>query len=167
MNVDILKKILWLLVLALAQVLVLNHIQLFGCATPLLYVYFVMLFRRNYPRWSVLVWSFVLGLIIDVFSNTPGVTCGSLTFLALVQPYLLMPFIPRDSAEDLEPGMRTLGVAQFSYYSFFLVFIYCLVFFTLEMFNFFNWLLWVECVAGSSLLTFILILVIENVRRSA
>ena len=38
MNVDTLKKTLWLLVLTLVQVLILNHVHLFGFATPLLYI---------------------------------------------------------------------------------------------------------------------------------
>lgn len=165
MNVDSLKRVLWLLVLTLVQVLVLNHVHLFGIATPLLYIYFIILFPRNYPRWAMLLWGFGLGLLIDIFANTPGVTCGTLTFMALIQPYLLRPFIPRDSAEDMEPGIRTLGTAQFCYYSLLMVLIFCVLFFTFEMFSFFNILLWLECVGGSAALTFILILVIENARR--
>lgn len=49
MNVDTLKKILWLLC-SLVQVLVLNHVHLFGVATPLLYIYFIIIFQRNYPQ---------------------------------------------------------------------------------------------------------------------
>lgn len=165
MNVDFLKKTLWLLVLVLVQVLILNHVHLFGVATPLLYIYFIILFERNYPRWALLLWGFVLGLLIDAFSNTPGVTCGSLTLMAFIQPYLLQPFIPRDSAEDLQPGIRTLGTSSFCYYAFLMVLIFCMVFFTLDMFSFFNFLFWLECVGGSVLLTFLLILVVENVRR--
>lgn len=165
MNVDSLKRVLWLLVLTLVQVLVLNHVHLFGIATPLLYIYFIILFPRNYPRWAMLLWGFGLGLLIDIFANTPGVTCGTLTLMALIQPYLLRPFIPRDSAEDMEPGIRTLGTAQFCYYSLLMVLIFCILFFTFEMFSFFNILLWLECVGGSAALTFILILVIENARR--
>lgn len=165
MNVDSLRKVLWLLVLVLVQVLVLNHIHLFGCATPLLYIYFIILFQRNYPRWAMPIWGFVLGLITDIFSNTPGVNCGTLTLMAFVQPYILAPFIPRDSAADLEPSMRSLGNAQFCYYAFFMTLAFCIVFFTLDMFSFFNFLLWLECVGGSTLITFILIVVIENFRR--
>ena len=36
-----------LLVLALAQVLVFNHIHLFGCAMPMLYVYFAITIPRG------------------------------------------------------------------------------------------------------------------------
>lgn len=165
MNVDSLKKILWILALTLVQVLILNHVHLFGVATPLLYVYFVILIRRNYPRWASLLWSFALGLLIDIFANTPGVASGTLTFVAFVQPYLLQPFIPRDSPDDLEPGLRTIGTAQFCYYSLIMILMFCIVFFTLEMFSFFNILLWLECVGGSTAVTFLLILVIENARR--
>lgn len=46
-----------------------------------------------------------------------------------------------------------------------MVLIFCIVFFTLEMFSFFNILFWLECVGGSTILTYLLILAIENVRR--
>jgi rod shape-determining protein MreD len=166
MNLDLLKNILSFVVLLLAQALVLNHIHLFGCATPLLYVYMILLFRRDYPRWGVLVWSFVMGLCIDIFSNTPGVATASMTFIGLLQPYLLSHFVTRDSPDDLQPTMRSLGMAKFIYYTLILVFLYCILFFTIETFNFFNWLQWLESIGGSAALTVILVLVIENFRKS-
>ena len=66
MSLGFLKGFSLFIVLLLAQVLVLNHIHLFGYAVPLLYIYFVISFRRNYPRWAILVWSFLLGLGVDV-----------------------------------------------------------------------------------------------------
>jgi rod shape-determining protein MreD len=165
MNLNFLKSILLFIVLVLVQALVLNNIHLFGCATPLLYVYMIMIFRRDYPRWGILLWGFLLGLCVDIFSNTPGVAAASLTFMGLLQPYLLMPFINRDSPDDLQPTMRTLGGTKFFYYTCITVFIYCLIFFTIETFTFFNWLQWLESVVGSAALTIILILVIENTRK--
>lgn len=114
---------------------------------------------------AILLWGFLMGLIIDTFSNTPGVASGSLTFIAALQPFILQPFIPRDSSDDFQPGMDTLGVPQYTWYAVILTLIYNVVFFSLEMFSFFNVLEWLECIGGSSLLTLILILVIENVRR--
>ena len=165
MNLNFLKNVLLFAVLLLVQVLVLNHIHLFGCATPLLYVYMVMIFRRGYPRWGILIWSFLMGLCVDIFSNTPGVAAASMTFLGLLQPYLLMLFLNRDSPDDLQPTIRTLGVAKFFYYTCITLFVYCLVFFTIESFTFFNWLQWLESVCGSAVLTIILILGIENARK--
>ena len=165
MNLDLLKNILSFVVLLLVQVLVLNHIHLFGCATPLLYIYMVLLFHRDYPRWSKLVLSFVMGLLIDVFSNTPGVATASMTFMGLIQPYLLGLFLQRDSPDDLKPTMKSLGFTKFVLYTLISVVLYCILFFTLETFNFFNWLQWLECIGGSAALTIILIIVIENLRK--
>lgn len=165
MALDLLKRLLFFAILLVAQALVLNHIHLFNCATPLLYVYLVLLFPRNFPKWAILLWSFTLGLCVDSFTNTPGVAAGSMTLIGALQPYIFEPFIPRDSAEDLEPGMRTLGVTSFVYYTIIMVLIYCLAYFTLETFNFFNWIQWLMSIGGSTILTVVLILVIENIRR--
>ena len=165
MKLELLRGIVLFVVLLLLQVLVLNHIHLFNCATPLLYVYIAMKFSRSSSRWSVLLLSFLMGLIIDIFQNTPGVAMATMTFIGLIQPRVLEVFMQQDSEADIVPIMRTLGVTKFSYYSFVITFMYCLVFFTLETFTFFNWLQWLETVAASTLLTYILILVLENIRR--
>lgn len=165
MNFGIVKEILLFVLILLAQVLVLNHIHLFDCATPLLYIYMVMRFRRDYPRWVMLLSCFVMGLVLDIFANTPGMATVSLTLMGFVRPYLLMPFLTRDAADDMEPSIATLGVARYVYYTLITVFIYCLVFFTVEAFCLFNWPQWLACILASTVLTSLLILVIENARK--
>ena len=134
MSVEFFKRLGWFVVLCLVQVLILNHIHLFDVAIPLLYVYFTITFQRGTPKWMILLWSFALGLAIDVFSNTPGLASGSLTLIAVIQPYLLELFVPRDSSENLEVSVSALGLSKF-------------VIFT-----------------AGSLLTFVLIMAIESVR---
>ena len=164
MNVQLLRGFFAFAILLLVQVTVLNHIHLFNCATPMLYVYMVLLFPRNYPRWAELLLCFIMGFFVDVFSDTPGVSMASMTFLGLIQPTVLKMFLQRDSADDLAPSMHSLGAYNFGYYAIIVILIYCASFFTLETFNFFNWLQWVECVCGSTILSAILILAIENFR---
>ena len=151
--------------LCLAQALVLNRIQLFHCATPLLYVYFVLTFRRGYPKWAILLWSFVMGLTIDMFANTPGVATSSLTLIGALQPYVLELFLPHEADEHMPVKAAVMGWGNFVTYTFLLVLLFCLVFFTLETFSFFNWLHWLECIGGSTLLTIVLILTLENTRK--
>lgn len=165
MSLDWFRNIGLFLVLLLVQALVLNHVHLFDCATPLFYVYFVLPTRRDQPQWATLLWCFLLGLCIDVFSNTPGVAAASMTFVGMLQPYLLRLFIQRDSPDDLRPSMKTLGSLKYTTYTVIIVLIYCLLFFSLEAFNFFNWVQWLMCVGGSTLLTIVLILVIDNFRK--
>lgn len=165
MSIDQVKRMALFVVLILVQGLVLNHVHLFDCATPMIYIILVLHFRRNQSRWSALLWSFSLGLCIDVFANTPGVAAASMTFMGLVQPYLFELFVPRDSADDLEPSVRAIGVTSYFWYVFIMVLLYCILFFTLETFNFFNWLQWLECIGGSTLLTYVLVLALESFRK--
>ena len=164
MTADILKRVLWFFLFVLAQVFVFGRIHLFHYATPLFYVYFVALFPRNYPKWSILVWSFLLGLVIDTFSNTPGLSSFSLTLIAAIQPYAFEIFVSREAAENLEPSAKAIGPLKYSAYISMLVFLYCVVFYTLEIFRFFNWEQWIFCVIGSTVLTLLLIATIEYTR---
>jgi len=166
MSADFFKRLGWFALFFLAQVIVLGRIHLFHYATPLFYVYFVAMFPRNYPKWSVLLWSFLLGLIIDIFSNTPGLAASVMTILAAIQPYYLELYVPRDSADNLQPSMKTLGPVKYAYYVVPMVLLYCLLFYCLEMFTFFNAFYWLMCVVGSTLLTIVLIFTFEIAKRN-
>lgn len=165
MAIDALRRLISFIVLCLAQALVFNHIHLLGHATILLYVYFIVMFPRNYPHWSILLWSFALGLCVDIFSNTPGLAAASLTFTGFLQPYLLEKFVPREAAENIRSSMVTLGFTKFLILATALVFIHCLLFFTLETFSFFNWMQWVLNIAGTTILTVVVLMALESVRR--
>ena len=164
MKIELINRLVMFVALFVAQVLILNHVHLLGVGTPLLYVYFAITFRRNFPKWLVLVSCFLLGLLIDVFSNTPGLAASTMTLVALAQTYLIELVAPRDSAEDLEASAKVLGTTKFVTLSALLTLLYCLVFFALEAFNFFDVLLWLARSVISFVLTMVLILAVESVR---
>ena len=164
MTADILKQAALFLLFLVAQVIVLGRIHLFNCATPLFYVYFVTMFPRNYPKWGLLLWAFAMGLLIDTFFNTPGLASASLTFVAALQPYFLEIFVPRDSAENLKPSLQTLGPLKYAAYLMILVSLYCLVFYTLEIFNLSDMSHWGLCIVGSTAVTLSLIFTFEIAR---
>lgn len=165
MTLNFVRNIVFVIVLLLVQTLVLNHVRLFGCATPLLFVYFALTMRRDQPRWASLLWCFTVGLLVDIFSNTPGVASASMTLTGLLQPYLLNLFAPRDSADDLRPSPLTLSPGKYANYAIILIVVFTLTFFSLEAFNFYNWMQWLSNFGGSAVLTVVLILVIENFRK--
>ncbi len=165
MTTDVLKRMALFVVLCLAQVLVFSRIHLFGCATVLLYIYFVITFRYNLPRWVSLLCSFLLGLTVDIFSNTPGLAAASLTLTGFLQPYLLMLFIPREAPENMKTSVATLGFMKFLTLAAILVFVHCLAFFTIEVFGFFNWQQWALNIGGTTLLTTILLMTLESIRK--
>jgi rod shape-determining protein MreD len=87
--------------LCLFQVFILNNIQLSGFVNPYFYVLFILLLPFEIPGWLLLSLGFVLGLTIDVFSNTPGSACFSNRFYGISQALVLDYFAPRDG---YEPG---------------------------------------------------------------
>lgn len=165
MTIDTLKRLGWFMGFVLLQAIILGHVHLFGVATPLLYIYFFLQLPRNYPKWASLLWAFAMGLLLDTFSNTPGLTATSLTLLAALQPYYMEIYIPRDSAEDFKPSLGSLRATKYFFYAVPLVLLYCLVFYSLELFNFYNWLHWLSCVIGSTLITLVLIYTFEIVKK--
>ena len=97
----VIRKLMFFIAVVLVQVLVCNNIHLFDYAMPMIYVYFLMMFRRDYPRWGILLWCFALGITLDAFSNTPGVASASATLIGLLQPFIFAPTcIQWDSASS-------------------------------------------------------------------
>ena len=162
MNFDIIRQPVLFLVLCVAQVFILNHIQLFGCAMPLLFVFFVISMKKGMSRWSMMVWAFVMGIVMDMFANTPGVTAASMTAIALAQPYILNLFVSRELEENFTPSMAVLGWKSYTSYTVAMVIVFCVIFFTLEMMSFFNVGRWIGCVLGSTMLTTVLIVAVDR-----
>ena len=108
------------------------------------------------------------GITYRYLSNTPGVSSSSLTLIAALQPYILRAFVSHDNADDLQPSITILGFGRYVWYSLILTFIYCLVFFYFRyVLVSLIFLVWLQCVIGSTILTLFFILVIEHVRSRA
>lgn len=75
--------------LVLLQVLVLNYVHIGQYATPLFYIYFILKFHTDTGRKELMLWSFAIGLCIDIFSNTPGMNAAAAVLLAFCRPLLL------------------------------------------------------------------------------
>ena len=165
MNFDFVRLPVTFVVLCALQVFILNHIQLFGCAMPLFYVWFVVTMKKGTPKWAMMCWAFALGMTLDIFTNTPGVAAAAMTAIAMAQPYLLDLFMTRESDEQIIPSAATIGKKPFANFTIVMVTSYCVIYYTLEMFSFMNGLKWLECVVGSALLTIALILAFDRLRN--
>lgn len=164
MILDLLKRLLQMIVLLALQVFLFNHIVLMGYATPLVYVAFLLYVPLNANRIGTLVWAFVLGTIVDMFSNTPGVSAFSLTFAAMLQPNLLQAHTPKDALEDMTPNYKTMGTWNHLRYMAVLLFVHHILYFLLESFSFFNLHDMAIAFGISFVVSFILIAVMEMLR---
>ena len=71
--------------LTLVQVLIFSRIHLFGYATAYIYIIFIIKLPRHTTRNELLIWSFLFGLGVDIFCNTPGLNAAATTLLGLVR----------------------------------------------------------------------------------
>jgi len=163
----LLSRLGWFVLLILLQALVFGHIHLLGYATPLPYVYFILLLSNATPRWVFVATGFAMGLCIDLFNNTPGMAAASLCACGLIAPPLLKAFTPADKEdEEIQPSARTLKWSGFLRYATCIVLLHCTLFFTIEAFTFSDWQTLLLSIGGSSVLTFIVILGLESLRSS-
>lgn len=164
---EILKFIFLFLILTLCQVVVFNHICLFGVAVPLVFIYFIIKLPVTLGvNWAMTV-SFLLGLTVDLFSNTQGMNALACTILSVCQVPVLNLYLPRqDDLGNPEPSIRTLGAAVFMKYAVTMTLIYCTLFFLIEAFAFFNVIDLILKIAGSSALTFVIVMAIDGLTAS-
>ena len=162
MNNDAFRIPLLFVALCAIQVFVLNHFLLFGCALPMFYLWLVLTMRKGTPRWLIVVLSFAMGLTLDMFANTPGVTAAAMTAAAMAQPYLLELFISREGDDSFIPSSRTLGTKSFVNYTILMTTAYSALYYTLEMLTLANPLKWLSCVVGSAIVTIALILATDR-----
>ncbi|MDY4871501.1 rod shape-determining protein MreD [Phocaeicola faecicola] len=125
----------WFVFFLLLQVLVLNRMHISGYATPVLYVYFILMQRTETSRKQLMLQAFFLGLCVDIFSNTPGMNAAASTFLAFVRNGLLRMQTLRGMTEDYAPGMRTMGTSPFLRYVISCVFIHITLLHLIDAFS--------------------------------
>ncbi|WP_293870820.1 rod shape-determining protein MreD [Flavobacterium sp.] len=86
MNSTLLANIARFILLLAAQVLLFNRMDLFGYINPFPYVLFIILYPVNGNKTGLLVASFLLGLLMDMFWNSGGVHAAACVILAYYRP---------------------------------------------------------------------------------
>lgn len=152
---------------ALIQILFLNRISLFGYVTPLFYIWLIVKFDSYMKRAVMLLWAFFLGLVLDMFSGTPGLNAASSTLLAMVQPGIVKMFVQTERYEQLFPSSATMGGRQFAGYLLIMTVLHHTVYFILRSIPLGDWSVLVLKVVFSTLLTFIFMIVAERLTLSS
>ncbi|PTN05963.1 rod shape-determining protein MreD [Mangrovibacterium marinum] len=160
MNSGIFKYIGSWLILVLLQVLLLNHIQISGYVNPYLYILFILTLPFNTPNYLLLLLGFLLGLNIDIFTNTLGMHAAATTFVAFIRPSVINLISSRDVLElNQLPRISELGFSWFFRYSLIMVLSHHLFLFYIEVFTFSGFFHTLLRSLLSSALTIVLILV--------
>ena len=116
--IEILYNLIRFVVLVLLQIVVLNNIDISIFLNPIIIVLFIISLPFNTPKWVLLVTSFLLGLIVDMFLNTPGFLSFTSVFIAYVRPFLLRLLQPREGYFiGASPSISDLGWNWFLQFS--------------------------------------------------
>jgi rod shape-determining protein MreD len=154
------------IVLILLQILLFNNIQFSGYVNPYVYIMFILLLPIEIPAWVLLLISFGTGLVIDIFSGTPGMHSSATLLAGFVRPYVLRVISPRDGYEPgVNPSMLIYGFRWFLLYAGLIVLIHHTLLFYLEVFRFTDFFRTLLRVLLSSLFTTTFILLLEYIRK--
>lgn len=156
-NNEILVNSFRFIVLLLIQVLLLDHINFLGYINPYLYVLFILVFPLTGNRALLIFLSFLLGLSIDIFSDSGGVHAGASVLIAYIRPALLK-FSFGVSYEYNTIKISKATISELLTYIVLLVFIHHLMLFMLEIFSMQHILLVLKYTLFSGVFSTILIL---------
>jgi rod shape-determining protein MreD len=116
---------------------VFDNIELNGYINPYIYILFIILLPFETPNWLLLGIGFLLGILVDLFSMTPGLHASATVFIAFLRPFVLKIFSPRDGYETgTFPRVAYYGLNWFAKYSMILIFSHHFILFTIEIFRF-------------------------------
>ena len=171
---EIIRNIGRFLLLVFLQGLILNDINLLqGMAIPYVYVLFILMLPMETPRWLELILGLILGLSIDMFTNTLGIHASACVFMAFLRPAYLKAIAPRDGYEFAQqPTIFDQGLSWYLKYASVLILTHHFWLFYVEVYSFKGFFTTLLRVILSSTFTLTLVvlaqyLVFNTKRRSA
>lgn len=154
--------------LLLIQIIILNNIGLYNMVNPYLYVMFILLLPLETPLYLLLSLSFLLGLSMDIFSNTGGMHAAACTLMGFVRPLILLIITPRGGYEHQPvPNLKNMGIQWFFTYSLILVLVHHLLLFQLEVFRLNEFLITFTRSILSTIFTLVLIFITQYITGSS
>jgi len=122
-----------ILFLGVVQILFLKNLALFGVAFLFIYLLGILILPISIKTTPLLLIAFGLGFVIDIFYETIGMHTAAATLLAFIRSLWLRTISPTGGYMDVEePSLSEMGLVWFLTYSFPLIFIYSLAFFTAD-----------------------------------
>lgn len=126
--------------LVLLQVLVLNNIQLFEYINPYVYISFIFFYPYSKNRFPILTLGFLLGLCIDIFSDSGGAHAFATTIMAYARPYFFRGIFQKTEVDYEFFDMKQEAFGKIFNFTVILTFIHHFFLFSLLNFSFQNFL---------------------------
>src|SRR3970282_1368560 len=135
MNSTLLVNIFRFVLLLAVQIIIFNNMNFLGYISPFPYLLFIILYPVNGNKSGLLIASFLLGLIMDMFSNSGGIHATACLILAYFRPYIFKFSFGLSYEYQTVKLNDVLTPERFSFILLSVV-IHHLILFTLEAFQF-------------------------------
>ena len=154
-------NILRFALLVLAQVLVFNRLNFFGYVNPMVYILFLYWYPIKENRAVFLILGFLLGFVIDMFSDTLAIHAAATLSIAYMRP-TIMRFVFGINYEFQSFKLSNTTRAQQITFLALLIVAHHLIFFSLEIFSLANLLVILQKVIFNGLGTLVLCLLFSS-----
>lgn len=161
------KKIIQLLIsfllLVIVQVILFNHLSVYYFATPIVYLYPLLKLPISANRQLQIFLAAVLGFVVDLFMNTPGLNMACSALVMYWRTPLLLKLANTDEEEVMNapPSFKTLSVFNYLLYLFVVVVLHIACIYLLEAFSVRLYVGVLPYIAGSSVFTLLLYVVFD------
>jgi len=156
-NSEIYINFIRFVLLAFLQILLFNHINFLGYINPYIYILFILLYPLSGNKSLLILLSFLLGLSIDIFSDSGGIHAAASVFIAYIRPWILK-FSFGISYEYNMVKINKVPLTERLTYIISMVLLHHFVLFLLEIFSFSHILLLVKSTLFSGIFSTVLIL---------
>ncbi len=153
------KNAIIFIVLSLLQIIVFNNIEITSIGIiPVFFILFVLLLPYETPDWILISSAFLIGITVDVFTDSWGLYAASTVFIAFIRPTVLKSLAPRDGYEAAtSPRIYYMGLGWFVKYAAIMIFAQQIFYFILADYSM---LVWTNAIIKVFIGTFISILLI-------
>ena len=124
--------------LALLQIFVLNNILLLGYINPSIYIAFIFFYPLKKERILFLTLAFLLGLTIDIFSDSGGINAFATLFIAFIRLFFVRLIFKKTELDYLLFKIQDEAFGKVFNYVVILTLIHHFILFSLASFSFSN-----------------------------
>ena len=159
---NLLTYVFMVVCLVLIQILLLKNLALFGVAFCFIYLLAILSFPISMRSFPLILISFGLGLLVDVFYDTLGLHASATTLMAFLRTYWLKAISPNVGYDDANnPTLNEMGIGWYLSYSLPLVFAFSLMFFIADQWGVGGWYGALNKSLFSSIFTVILAIIVQ------
>jgi hypothetical protein len=163
---EIINYSLWGIIFIVIQILLLQHIVLFGYAFCFLYIGILLVLPIETDTSKVMLLGLSIGLIVDVFYNTLGMHAAASVLIAYLRPIWIKMVIDVKDADRIDITLDDLGLVRFCTLTFPLIFLHHLALFLIEINSLVLLPYTVIKIVASSLFTMIALLLSQSFRKA-